>query len=97
MNRKIKFEKKSLKRSNTLGYEIVNNDLKRLEDLQKMRKEIVFNINTLTMLNESNTMIKCGLLIIRERLEEMLDIMDLIIKIERENIIFRCPKMANYL
>lgn len=97
MNRKIKFEKESKKRSNTISYEIINNDLKRLEDWQKMRKEIVFNINQLTFLKESNTYIKYGIDEINERLKEMLDIMDLIIKTERENIIYRCPKMANYI
>ena len=97
MNKKIKFEKKDEKSNNTISYNIVNGDLKRLEDWQKMRKEIVFNINQLTFLNESNTYIKYGINEINERLKEMLDIMDLIIKTERENIIYRCPKMANYL
>lgn len=97
MNKKIKFEKKDEKSNNTISYNIVNGDLKRLEDWQKMRKEIVFNINQLTFLKETNTYIKYGIDEINRRLKEMLDIMDLIIKTERENIIYRCPKMANYL
>lgn len=97
MNRKIKFKKKDKKSNNTIGYNIVNGDLKRLEDWYKMRKEIVFNINQLTLMEESCVYINWGINDIKERLNEMLDIIDLIIKTERENIIFRCPKMANYL
>lgn len=97
MNRKIKFEKESTKRSNTIGYEIVNRDLKRLEEWHKMREEIIFNINQLRLAKESCIYVRWGINEIIRKLKEMLDITESIIDTEKDNIIYRCPKMAEYI
>ena len=102
MNRKIKFTKENVANSNTISYEIINNDLKRLKEWERLYKELVFNINELTILtdrngNFTNYLIYNGIKEQIMRLNEMRDNLLLIIKIEKENIIYRCPKMADYL
>lgn len=97
MNRKIKFENENKKRSNTITYEIINNDLKRLKDWDTMRREIVFNINRIMCIDENSILISAGLNEIKSRLNEMLDIMDVIIDTEKENICLRCPSLKEFI
>ena len=103
MNKKIKFKKENASENKSASYKISNEDIYQLKKFEDIYTKIILNINNLTFKmdnhkeNPNYTLIQNVTREQLQRLDEIKDLLILIIKMEKENMTYKCPALADYL